>query len=154
MSVQVSMRIRAVWSEHPLFVDIYYSIHCFCKRTMKALISLRLCAGWSGPALSANCLKDLFVRCASYYVSKRQSCLVATHTLVKLFQNSFIYDERSFVVICVLLWCFSDAPMQTEHIFGLWATSELRARMQSCKTTVLLPSFRKSFFFCFFLRFT
>ena len=53
--VQISMRIRRVLSEHFLYIDIYYSIHWFCKGTMKALISLRLCAGWSGPALSANC---------------------------------------------------------------------------------------------------
>ena len=32
---------------------------------MKAQICLRLCAGWSGPALSANYIKALFVRCAS-----------------------------------------------------------------------------------------
>ena len=54
------MRIRAVWSEHSLFVDIYYSIHWFCKRTTKAQISLRECKGWSWPALSANCIRAHF----------------------------------------------------------------------------------------------
>ena len=54
-----------LWFEHSLFVDIYYSIHWFCKRAMQALISLRECAGWSGHALSANCIRTLFVRCAS-----------------------------------------------------------------------------------------
>ena len=62
------MCIHAVWHEHSLFVDIYYSIHWFWKRTMKALISLRLCAGWSGPALSANCIRVLFVACASFVI--------------------------------------------------------------------------------------
>ena len=59
--VQMSMRICAVWSGHSLFVDIYYSIHLFSKRTTKALISLRKCAGWSEPALSAIRLRTLFV---------------------------------------------------------------------------------------------
>ena len=36
------------------------------KRTTKAQISLRLCAGWSGPALSANYITGLFVRCAPF----------------------------------------------------------------------------------------
>ena len=34
---------------------------------MKAWISLHLCAGWSGPALSANCTRALFMHCASYH---------------------------------------------------------------------------------------
>ena len=35
-----------------------------CKWTMKAQISLRLYAGWSGPALSANNTRALLVHCA------------------------------------------------------------------------------------------
>ena len=38
---QISMRIRAVYSGHSLFVDIFYSISRFCQRAMKALISLQ-----------------------------------------------------------------------------------------------------------------
>ena len=56
---------RAVLSEHSLFV-IYYSIHWYCEWTTKALISLRECAGWSGPMLSSNCVRALFVRRAWY----------------------------------------------------------------------------------------
>ena len=41
--------------------SVYYSFHWFCKQTTKALISLRLCAGWSRPALSANYIRALFV---------------------------------------------------------------------------------------------
>ena len=63
--LQMSVYIRAVSSGRTLFVDIYYSIHWFCKRTTQVRISLRKCAGWSGPALSANCIRVLFVRCAS-----------------------------------------------------------------------------------------
>ena len=55
----------AIWSGYSLFVDILYTIHWFCKRATKALISL--CTGWSGPALSAKCIRALFMRCASYY---------------------------------------------------------------------------------------
>ena len=35
---------------------IYYSVHGFCKRARKGLISLHDCAGWLGPALSAKCI--------------------------------------------------------------------------------------------------
>ena len=28
--------VGAVWSEHSVFVNIFYSIHWFCKQTMKA----------------------------------------------------------------------------------------------------------------------
>ena len=64
--VQVSMGICAVWSGHSPFVNIYYSIHRSCKRTTKAQISLHKCTGWSGPVLSVNCIRALFVCCASY----------------------------------------------------------------------------------------
>ena len=49
-----------------LFVDPYYSIHCFCKQAMMALIGLHKCAGRSGPVLSAICIRALFVHCTSY----------------------------------------------------------------------------------------
>ena len=62
-SPQMSVRIRAVWSEHYLFDDLYYSIHWLCKRVTKVQISLRECTGWTEPALSANCIKAFFVRC-------------------------------------------------------------------------------------------
>ena len=57
--VQISMHISVVFSEYSLSVDIYYNIHWFCKWTTKALISLGECPGWSGPALSTNCIKVL-----------------------------------------------------------------------------------------------
>ena len=37
----------------------------FCKRTTKAQISLRKCAGWSGPSLSVKYIRALFVHYAS-----------------------------------------------------------------------------------------
>ena len=41
------------------------NLHVFCKRATKALISLCICADWSGPVLSANCIRALFVCWAS-----------------------------------------------------------------------------------------
>ena len=67
--VQMSERIHAVWYWHSLFIDIYYSIHWFCMRTTKVQINLRKCAGWSGLALSANCIRTLFMHCASFVTS-------------------------------------------------------------------------------------
>ena len=46
--------------------NIYFSIYWFCKGTMKALISLHLCAGWSGPVLSANYIRTHFMCWVSY----------------------------------------------------------------------------------------
>ena len=60
------VHIHADWSGQSLFIDIYYSIHWFYKPATKALIRLHKCAGWSWPALSANCVRTLFMRCASY----------------------------------------------------------------------------------------
>ena len=63
--IQIRMPIRVFWSGHSLFDKIYYNIHWFCKRATQALISLRKCAGWSGPPLPANCSRALFVFSAS-----------------------------------------------------------------------------------------
>ena len=43
--ILISMHIRAVIFRHSLFLDIYYSIHWFCKRATKMQISLCECAG-------------------------------------------------------------------------------------------------------------
>ena len=64
--VQKSMHIYAVWSGHSLLTDIYYRLQWFYWQTMTAQISLHKCAGWSGPALSINCTRDLFVSWISY----------------------------------------------------------------------------------------
>ena len=45
---QMGVPLRAVGFRHALVIDIYYSIHWFCKRAMKALISLCEGTGWSG----------------------------------------------------------------------------------------------------------
>ena len=88
-----------VYSGHFMLFDIYYSIHRYCKRTTKVLISLRWCAGWSGPALSANYIKVPFVRCASY-VQVVFLCSGFKSTLSPQFYFIII-----FMVICVSQQC-------------------------------------------------
>ena len=102
VKVKMSVHIHAVWSGHSLFVNIYYSIYWFCKRTMKASISLRECVGWSGPSLSANCIRTLFVRCASY----------------KTLSMSYIlwYCER---VCCSLVLAVWDLNLKIRHPYSL-----------------------------------
>ena len=56
---QISLCIRAIKSGISPFVDKLYSIQGFCKRTMKALISLRKCAGWSETSLSAYAINAI-----------------------------------------------------------------------------------------------
>ena len=55
--VQISVCIRAVWSEHSLFINIHCSINWFCKRTTKADSK---CAGWSGPNIVRKLHKGPF----------------------------------------------------------------------------------------------
>ena len=61
--VQMSVRIHAVWSGYSLFVYLYYSFHWLWEQATEAENSLRICAGWSGPALSSNCIRAPFVCC-------------------------------------------------------------------------------------------
>ena len=51
-----SVRAKRVWHS---VVRLYFNIYWFSKQTMQALISLHKCAGWSGLALSANCIRPL-----------------------------------------------------------------------------------------------
>ena len=103
---------RLIWT---FFVCIYYSIHWFCKRAMQALISLRKCAGWSGPALSADSIRDLFVCCASYANSSAQVTL-QTHTT---YPGALLY------------WMFSI----------LWASSAIDKLMIHYKTVLDIRQF-------------
>ena len=56
----MSVHILVVWSRHSVFDDICYNIHLSCKQVTNVLISLRECAGWSGSALSAICVRASF----------------------------------------------------------------------------------------------
>ena len=42
--VRISMRIRAAWCGQSLFLHIWFSIYWCCKRTMRALIGMPICA--------------------------------------------------------------------------------------------------------------
>ena len=76
VKVQMSVPIRAVWWGHSLFVDMYYSIHCYGRgqrRPWSDCVNgqadqglhcpqsdqLHQCTGWSEPALS-TVRKDFF----------------------------------------------------------------------------------------------
>ena len=69
--VQMRIPIHTVWPGQSLFVNIYYNIHWICTQTMKALISLHKCVGWSRHALSANCIRALFMHCSLYYCTEK-----------------------------------------------------------------------------------
>ena len=75
--IKIRVRINAICSGYSVFVDEYYNDHWFWKRATKALISLRKCAGWSGPALSAKCIRALLVLCASTVFHGSESSLIA-----------------------------------------------------------------------------
>ena len=66
-----------VQSDVGLLCSSTYSIHWFCKQTMKAQISLPKWAGWSRPAFSANCIRALFVNCVSKNKEKLENCQVS-----------------------------------------------------------------------------
>ena len=51
--IQVSQWGCTIWLEHSTYIHIFCSTHWFWKRAAKSQISLRGCAGWSGPSLSA-----------------------------------------------------------------------------------------------------
>ena len=85
-----------MWSRQSLFIDIYYDIHWFCKRSTKALNSLRICTDWSGPLLTPNCIRALFVRYASYYLKELD--------ILRKFYRHFNKGEYLYD----FLFCFSD----------------------------------------------
>ena len=53
---------------HPGLCPLYtfYSISWFCKRTVKALTKLRICAGWPGPSQSEHARRHVFAWCCWY----------------------------------------------------------------------------------------
>ena len=89
---------HSVWSGHFLLVDINYSSHWLCKRTTKALISLRISAGWSGPALSANCIMALFVCCTSF-------SFPSLFCFSGMVRYSVFILLRFFFVLCIKFQC-------------------------------------------------
>ena len=95
-NVQINLHTHAVWSGHSLSVNIYYSIHSFCKQTMKAQISLHGCAGWSGPSVSANCIRALFVHCASYGIWLREKGTLSKIVFASLLKGVYMWERIIF----------------------------------------------------------
>ena len=56
----MGLHIHSVWSGPLALIYITLSIEWFCKQTLKALISLCRCAGWSRHSLSAHALMSHF----------------------------------------------------------------------------------------------
>ena len=94
VKVQISMCICAVWSGHSLFVDIYFNIHWFFKRATKAVISLRKCAGWSGPLLPVNVQAHQGLCCPQMRRTIRAYIVCKLH-------------KGAYYVSCTILLCFS-----------------------------------------------
>ena len=88
--IQISLRIRAVWSESSL--DAFWTAKeaKFFTRTVKTLTRLRKCAGWSGSSLGAHARRYHEARWKLIYIQ------VAVR-LSQLFLPSFwkkIYSKR------------------------------------------------------------
>ena len=77
---------------HLLSIDTFYCVKRICQRTTNALITLRGCAGWSGPLLSAHARKYIFPWHDPYNFN----------TSSYLFTYSFIY-----LVIIIYLFIYS-----------------------------------------------
>ena len=105
--MQTAKARRACAYLHSLFVDVTYSINWVCKRTTKVQISLRICAGWSRPVLSAKSTCALSVRRASYL------CLVSNFLLVHLAAFILATDHCQYFTSSIKF-------LQTWH--GLFAT--------------------------------
>ena len=58
--IHIILHMRKVSSGPLLSIHTLCSIQCFCWWTVKTVIRLRGCAGWSGPSLSAFARKQVF----------------------------------------------------------------------------------------------
>ena len=82
--------------------------HSLCKWTIKALISLRKCAGWSGPSLSANCIRPF--SCAAQHLTS-----TTAFSLVCLFYLGFTSLSTIFQSYCDGVWMwlgFQCSPLE------------------------------------------
>ena len=144
--VQMSVRIRATWSEHSLFIDIYNNIYWFCKRAAKALISLRKCAGWSGPALPANNIRALFVHCASYIITTHSTCpiissqfyylLIRPISAVRVGNSVYANPTPLFVTLALGLHCLLRSTPVSEYQGQIWLMNKLRCANHVVKSPI------------------
>ena len=139
----------AVWSEHSLFIDIYYSIHWLCKWTTKALISLPLCAGWSGPALYTNCIRVIFVLYASLEAASHEysqdmfscrKCLFYKHTSDSLRKCTFGHaTQQRLHSACIL--AKSDWSWLVRSLAALWIANNPHMHIPSYNRCIYINSF-------------
>ena len=88
----------------------YYSIHWFCKRTMKALISMRERACWSGPVLSAK-LHVPFFRCISFVLSEKLSLSIRS-----VWSESMIQRQTAKTLISLCVWAIWSESSLGAHV--------------------------------------
>ena len=69
-AVRFILRMRKVSSGHLLSIDTNYNVSCFCERTAKALIRLRVRAVWYGPSLSVYAQRH-FLHGMTHFISFR-----------------------------------------------------------------------------------
>ena len=67
-NVQISLRIRAVWSEFSLAAFWIAMDANFFMRTTKTLTGLRGCAGWYESSFGAQVTRYIFSRCSVFFV--------------------------------------------------------------------------------------
>ena len=94
-------RICAVWSEHSLFVDIYYSIRWICKRATKALIRLiwacvglqlhKALFGCSTSCLNTTCTRSCLWECGGGGGGGGGYKIVWNERGSKIFQNAICW---------------------------------------------------------------
>ena len=75
--------------------SIFYTFQWFCKRTVKAQISLHRCAGWSGPSLSAHAQRHVFTWHSPYsenIVPQKRGGGVMINLLF-LYENSMLWHS-------------------------------------------------------------
>ena len=68
--VHIILYMRKVSTGHLLSNETFYSSQWFCLRTVKALIRLCGCAGWSGPSQSAYARTHVF-SCRRPYLNRK-----------------------------------------------------------------------------------
>ena len=117
-----------IW--HSLLVNIY------CKQTMEAQINMHECAGWSGLALSTNCIWALFM-CHTSYVFMEKSVNYFKETFIAAggipeFLAQFQYLEFS-VILRLALWIKSSAENILNFFFPQKQEMTFHANCLKCQ---------------------
>ena len=99
---------------------MYYSIHWFCKRTTNAPISLRLCAGWSGLAVSAYFNKGSFRALNTiWHCNNKFGCI--QNNINAETQITLLFCETSWKILAMLIACNNlpvSADINPEYLFS------------------------------------